>query len=231
MLDGSIPPQGTDTFLKYNHQVIREGPVLSGYLLTTGLWQYWDMFSPEPAQTDFYATAEVEFQDGTITTFNYPRVYEADLLEKYFIERYRKLYERINPDDNRYVWLPVAQAIGLKYAKDPKNPPVKVRLIRHFQFVVRHDAPNAANLPEPPYSHYQYYQHVIDQQELAQIMGWKNTSTPTLHKSLPLVVKVQPAQFLLLVDLISGPKRRPNGPVTPMEASSQGHPPKVGERG
>jgi hypothetical protein len=170
VLKGEAEPKGADAFLKYNFQVLRETPPVAGYLLLTGFWQYWDMFAPEPSQTDLWASAEVTYLDGSVKQFKYPRIKDLPIPEKYVKERYRKFYERVNQDDARYFWPPFGRAIAVKSATDPLNPPVRVDLIRHFQSVVRHDAPN--NKIEPPYTTFKYYHHVVDQNQLAQSVGW-----------------------------------------------------------
>lgn len=170
VLKGEAEPRGADAFLKYNFLVLRETPPVAGYLLLTGFWQYWDMFAPEPSQTDLWASAEVTYLDGSVEEFKYPRIKDLPIPEKYVKERYRKFYERVNQDDARYFWPPFGQAIAVKSASDPLNPPVRVDLIRHFQSVVRHDAPN--NKIEPPYTTFKYYNYVVDQNQLAQSVGW-----------------------------------------------------------
>ncbi|MEI7576505.1 MAG: hypothetical protein WCK51_06400 [Armatimonadota bacterium] len=175
VVNNEVPAHGTDIFLKWNDATLKTHPFLETYILPTGLWQYWDMFAPNPAQTDFWCDAQIIFFDGSHTTYQYPRMKELPLTQKYLMERYRKFYERVNQsdpahgNDNGWMWPVFAQHFALINAKDPKNPPVKVGLTRHWQEVARHDAKRG---PEPPYQSYTYYWHIVDQTKLARDMGW-----------------------------------------------------------
>jgi hypothetical protein len=170
VMNGSVPPKGADAFLKFNCDQIRESAPFAAYLHPTGMWQYWDMFAPEPSSMDLWASAEVQYFDGTKVDFKYPRIKDLGLIEKYHSERYRKFFERVNPDEYRYFWAPFAQTIALKSAKNPKNPPVRVAIIRHFAMVTRHDAKN--NKIDAPYNFNRFYIHVVDQENLFRRKGW-----------------------------------------------------------
>jgi hypothetical protein len=171
VLEGTAEARGSDVVLKFNHQVVKEKPIVYGYLFPTGLWQYWDMFSPDPAQIDYWGDAEVYFLDGTMTVFPYPRVYTAPLWEKYLIERYRKFYERAHDENHTYIWPYFAQRIAMINASDENNPPIRVYLRRHFQ-----DLRNTHETPQkklPDYKMYRYFNYVVDQETLFQVKGWK----------------------------------------------------------
>lgn len=103
--------------------------ILGYYPLSTGFWQYWDMFAPNPVDYDLYATADVVYKDGSSITYKYPRMYELDLLNKYVAERYRKFFERVNV--MQPLWAPFAKRIALVSTKSLNNPVVGVTLWRH----------------------------------------------------------------------------------------------------
>lgn len=138
-------------FLKFNSFIFRgnnfplsdpeEKPVLSYverfrspgiYLLYTGTWQYWDMFAPNPASTDIWMDARVIYQDGHEEIYQYPRMKELGIVEKYFKERYRKYYERLNNDIYAFKWPHTAYWVARQMDKYPDNPPAEVILRRHF---------------------------------------------------------------------------------------------------
>lgn len=175
VVNNEVEPRGTDIFLKWNDSQLKSNPILVNYLYPTGLWQYWDMFAPNPAQTDFWCDAEVVFFDGSHTRYQYPRMKELPITQKYLMERYRKFYERVNMSDpahgsdNGWMWPVFAQHIALINAHDPKNPPVKIGLTRHWQDVARHDAKPG---PEPGYQQFTFYWHIVDQTQLATDMRW-----------------------------------------------------------
>jgi hypothetical protein len=170
VLKGKVPPRGSDALLTFNFREMKQWNIFYGYLYPTGFWQYWDMFSPDPAQTDVWCDAEVTFLDGTKTMFQYPRMKTLSIPDKFMQERYRKFYERVNVNDWHYFWPPFAQAIALKTATDPGSPPVRVTLFRHFQEVMRHDEPQPK---EPAYGSYAFYIYVVDQKKLFSDKGWK----------------------------------------------------------
>jgi hypothetical protein len=170
VLSGKLKPKGTDALLVANKKAIKDGHIVGPYLLSTGFWQYWDMFSPNPSQTDFWGSAMVEFKDGTRTDAGYPRVKNYGMLEKYVMERHRKFFERAHLVENAWLWPDFAQRIALLNASDRTNPPTAVLLFRNFQYVVRHDAKDKT---EKPYEKYQYFTYSVDQDRLAKAKGWR----------------------------------------------------------
>jgi hypothetical protein len=171
VLDGKIQPKGPDNLLIFSHKELKQWAVFYGYLYPSGCWQYWDMFAPNPAQTDYWCDAEVIFLDGTKTTFQYPRMKTLSISDKFMQERYRKFYERVNMMATDPYFAPsFAQAIAFKTATDPTSPPVRVTIVRHLQNVMRHDNPQPA---EPPYQQERIFSYVVDQHKLFTDKGWK----------------------------------------------------------
>jgi len=121
----------TQGILYLNWRYLKLSPLMY-YPGTTGFWQFWDMFSPDPADTDLYLLADVTYKDGTVFRFHYPRVYDLPIAEKYLKERYRKFFENANQDAQAYARPYVAQRIALECFKDPANPPVSVKLLRNM---------------------------------------------------------------------------------------------------
>src|SRR5579862_7446895 len=171
---GKVKPFGSDWIIFWNQKYLKgdlnlasdtswPGPVPSWtqqyisdpiqlYLFTTGTWQYWDMFAPNPANMDWWMDAVVTYRDGSKKVYQYPRMYLLSLPEKYVKERYRKFFERAHVDDYQYLFPPVAQRIALLNYNDPRNPPVKVALRRHWLGI------EAAGTPQPTtYNSYNYF--------------------------------------------------------------------------
>jgi hypothetical protein len=94
------------------------------YLLWSGLFQSWDMFSPMPKATNTYMEAVIIYKDGSTQMWDFPRMELLSLSEKYSKERYRKFVEilldqrnaELRPDVARYV----ARLPGIR-AKDPQK--------------------------------------------------------------------------------------------------------------
>ena len=105
-------------------------PVQS-YVLKTGLWHSWDMFSPDPLAVNFNLEAHITFQDGSIRIWEFPRMEQLGFWERYQKERYRKWRERVRQDIYSMVWPDTARFIA-RLNNHGTNPPVKVVLVRHW---------------------------------------------------------------------------------------------------
>ena len=135
------------------------------YMNSTGFWQSWGMFSPNPANIDVWIDATVTFQDGTQARSPYPRMKTMPIWEKYFKERYRKFVE--NTHSVRHKWPPIAARIAYLSYSDPENPPVRVDLFRHWKEILPP--------PEPPpdeYSVYLFYKYTVDLEKLRSDAGY-----------------------------------------------------------
>ena len=130
ILNGTAKPTApSEWLLLINDRYVKYSPIQI-YMLSTGLWQSWDMFSPNPASSDIYSDADVTFKDGTVAHYAYPRMYALPILEKYVDERYRKFFEHANTDQDLYPFF--AQRVARLASKYPTNPPIKVVLSRHW---------------------------------------------------------------------------------------------------
>jgi hypothetical protein len=94
------------------------------YLLWSGLFQDWNMFSPMPKATNTYLQAVIIYKDGSTQMWDFPRMELLSLTQKYSKERYRKFVEilldqnnaALRPDVARYV----ARLPGIR-EKDPQQ--------------------------------------------------------------------------------------------------------------
>jgi hypothetical protein len=134
-------PSGVDAILFNNDRYVRENPVVRGYLLSSGLWQYWDMFAPNPSKSDYYIDMVVRYRDGSESTFDYPRMETMGILAKYTHERYRKFMERGHADDYAMIRPYISRHVARLMNVDPSNPPVVVRLRRHWRMLPGPDKP------------------------------------------------------------------------------------------
>ena len=152
-----------DGVLLVNERYVRVSPVQT-YLLTTGFWQYWDMFAPNPASVDYYGTAEVTFKDGSKLTYQYPRVYLLPIPAKYPNERYRKFYERASSESYQYLWPRFAKRVALISFENRENPPVNVKLFRHSLPIARPGKPE-----ESQYIKKEYFAYDVQLSDLEQL--------------------------------------------------------------
>lgn len=148
-----------------NHDYVKMSP-LRMYLLSSGFWQYWDMFSPNPASTDMWCDAIVTFGDGTTTIYHYPRIYDLSLGQKFLKERWRKFFERAGNDPYRYLWHRFALRIAADEDTRPNNPPVKVELRRHLMPISPPGAPE-----NQTYSSDIYFTMFVPQDEMHALEG------------------------------------------------------------
>lgn len=101
------------------------GPVM----FLTGWTQYWSLFCPEVRDINYDLSALVEFSDGTIKYYEFPRMQKLDLLTKFKREKLRKLfgdniswpnYAQFRPSICRYL---------ARANNDPNNPPERVTML------------------------------------------------------------------------------------------------------
>ncbi len=99
------------------------------------LYQGWEMFAPNPSKLTSFMTAEIEFDDKKVETWNFPRSSELNVFQKYIYgEKYRKIVsEGIRKDDHNFMWADAARFV-LRKNRDrfADKIPVRVRLIRHW---------------------------------------------------------------------------------------------------
>ncbi len=155
----------TQGFLYFNWKYIKQSPLMY-YAGSTGFWQFWDMFSPDPASVDLFLVADVTYKDGTVYRFNFPRVYSLPLHQKYLKERYRKYFENVNSDDQAFSRPYTAQRIALECFKDPNNPPIKVMLIRNSYKIAAPGQPQPADYTKTP-----FFEYAVDQAKLLKDKG------------------------------------------------------------
>lgn len=137
------------------------------YMVPTGLWQYWDMFAPNPSQMDVFLDGVITYQDGSTKVHIYPRMSAMPYPERYVKERFRKYVERINPDTENWKRPALAQWMALQAATDPKNLPVQVELRRQFHVIPRYGKPQPQEDTVETMAVYQ-----VDLEKLKRDKGW-----------------------------------------------------------
>ncbi len=156
-----LPWYNTQRLLVFNQEHLHNFPLISDYVLVTGFWQYWDMFAPNPVQRDQWCDADVVYKNGQTKKYQYPRIFDLPIPTKYIKERYRKFYERAQDSNYAFLWARSAQNIALLNYDDPNNPPVEIRMHRHYQWVA---APG--KLQAKDYGDENYFNYTVDQKRL-----------------------------------------------------------------
>lgn len=151
-----------DQGLRLNSHVFqsREFP-FSYYVTSTGLWQGWDMFAPNPASTDVYISAKVYMQDGSTFEHNFHRIKTSNIPEKFIFERYRKYRERLSGDEMKWKWPTTAKWFGLQAWEETGIEPVRVELWRHWMDI----APPGQPQPKE-YNSYKYFETILNLDDL-----------------------------------------------------------------
>jgi hypothetical protein len=122
------------------------------YFLWSGLFQSWDMFAPMPKAANTYIEAIVVHNDGSRSTWTFPRMEHLGLTEKFFKERYRKFADNLVQDETDALRSDAARYIARMKSR-PGNQVKLVILIQKWSFIVPH--PDASYVPEP------WEQHVL----------------------------------------------------------------------
>lgn len=131
-------------------------PRLDSFLTVTGTWQNWNMFAPTPANLSIWVDARVTLRSGREVRMTFPRPESMSLPDRFIRERYRKYLETAHKESAAFLWPPLARWMGERAATDPSDPPVRVRLYRHWREV----------LPPPerlgPESEFLFYDHRME---------------------------------------------------------------------
>lgn len=163
LIAGTVEPVGNERLLLANNRYLQQSPI-KYYLQCTGLWQYWDMFAPDPLKRDIYMDAIVTYRSGDKHTYKYLRVADLPVFDRYFVERYRKYFERINENGLENLWVGTAFRIAQKANTYPGNPPTQIELVRHWREVA------APGQPQPTeYQSGVFFSFPVDERALAGV--------------------------------------------------------------
>lgn len=157
-------------FLDANNRYIKDSPI-KHYMQPTGIWQGWNMFSPNPADIDIWYDMVVTYQDRTEFTYKYPHIKELPIFQKYVKERHRKFVENSQRVGTDYKWPAIAQSVAYKTYTVEGNPPVIVELRRHVKFLAPPaDGVYRAQAPERPedYKTETFFTYIVDQEKLKE---------------------------------------------------------------
>src|SRR3954465_5465996 len=77
---------------------------IEDYVIYSGLWHSWDMFSPDPLSLNFRIQAQIIYQNGSTKMWDFPQMEKLGLWERFQKERYRKWAERVRQDAYAGIW-------------------------------------------------------------------------------------------------------------------------------
>ena len=132
------------------------------YFVWSGIFQSWDMFSPNPKVVNSYLEALIIYKDGSTQFWTFPRMQLLGLTERYYRERYRKFeenllnnaYSALRPDAARYV---------ARLHTNPSNPPQTVMLLVRWSNIVQR-ADGA--FERSPWDSYVFYTYAVKPEDL-----------------------------------------------------------------
>lgn len=105
------------------------------YINYFGLWQNWCVFV-SPHTVNVYMSADIKYKDGSVSSWEFPRMDKMGILEKMYKERYRQWGTDAVSDDTMPMLRPdAARFIARLHNTEAGNPPVSVRIVRHWTYI------------------------------------------------------------------------------------------------
>jgi hypothetical protein len=112
---------------------IQNMSAIEQYLFVTGQWQNWDMFAP-PMKQNQYLRSEIEYRDGTVFAYTFPRIQDIPFWAKNGYNQFRKFQVtmvHVRPD----LLMDVGHYLARQYPGTDSNPVVRVRFY-HEHFMI-----------------------------------------------------------------------------------------------
>ena len=108
---------------------------LRPYFVWSGVFQSWDMFSPNPKSKNVYMEAVVIYKDGSTKMWTFPRMDMLSLTERAFKERYRKYEETLGTSQFSDLWPDATRRIA-RLNNDGASPPQRVLLVLRWSDIL-----------------------------------------------------------------------------------------------
>jgi hypothetical protein len=132
------------------------------YMVWSGMFQSWDMFSPNPESANSYFEAIVIYKDGSSQLWPFPRMEMLSSTRRYFKERYRKYEQNLQNRDDAALWPDAARYIA-RLNNNPSNPAQKVMLVVRWSDII----PPAPDKPDHgPWNVDVFYNYVVQPEDL-----------------------------------------------------------------
>lgn len=132
------------------------------YLVWSGLFQSWDMFSPSPKTINSYVEATVTYANGNVRVWSFPRMERLSLTDRYMKERYRKFVEVLKEDMYSAMWPDVARHVA-RLNNNGSAPISSVVLVRYWSDIV----PRADGKYTPsPWNGYRFFAYAVRPEDL-----------------------------------------------------------------
>jgi hypothetical protein len=109
------------------------------YFIWSGLFQSWDMFSPDPKRVNSYLEAIVIYKDGSSALWSFPRMELLGSGERYAKERYRKFEENLQNDQYSGLRPDAARYIARLNNHESSQPKTILLVVRWSEIIPRSD--------------------------------------------------------------------------------------------
>lgn len=130
-----------------------------------GLWQSFVVFSPNPRPYNLSVTAEIKYDDGSVSTWHYPRMDQLSYFDRIQKERYRKYgLEHLAADKDKYLRPDFARYLARMHATPGKHP-VEISLIRHWVQILP-PAQGMGKQLAPHLRHYTFFTYKVKEGDL-----------------------------------------------------------------
>ncbi len=107
--------------------------VAEGPLLLLGLWQSWDMFSPDPRTVDICVELRCTNRDGTSDRRMLSDMVAMGYYERWQKDRWRKYFnDHLRLDDRRALWQPFAE-YAARRLREEGHDPAAIELVRWWR--------------------------------------------------------------------------------------------------
>jgi hypothetical protein len=138
-------------------------PPFRQYICVIGFWNTWTMFC-HPKTWNLYLTANVTLADGTIITWDFPRMEKLDYWTRAQKEHYRKwAHEYINEEEYKFAWPEACRFIARNLPEGTARP-VSTQLVRHWTWI---QPPPGAGQPQPKGEYeYAFYTYNYEPEDL-----------------------------------------------------------------
>jgi hypothetical protein len=105
------------------------------YFVWSGLFQSWNMFSPNPKTSNAYLEAIIIYKDGSTELWSFPRMELLSLSQDYVKERYRKFEENLTNQQYAALWPDAARYIA-RLKRNHSSPPQTIMLVVRWSDII-----------------------------------------------------------------------------------------------
>jgi hypothetical protein len=138
--------------------------LVAPYMLWSGMFQNWDLFSPEPFSLNAYLVADITYQNGDTSVWKFPMPQYYGYFRRYLLERDRKWSsEGIREDSHSQLWPDAARYIA-RLNNRTGNRPVNVKLVRYYSQI---EVPEPGRpKPDEPWKQYVFFSYDVQPGDL-----------------------------------------------------------------